>query len=117
MGWTTRCACPLSARRLRGHGAAAGFHDRARRLLYAGTLHADCSREALERGSTLPGSKKNVSPRDAVRMIVSPVDLLVQIQILYEIRWVTSIARLGKKLQDGEPVLTVLWQYDETAPA
>jgi hypothetical protein len=50
-------------------------------------------------------------------MIVSPVDLLVQIQIVYETRWVASIARLGKKLQDGEPVLTVLWQYDETAPA
>lgn len=65
----------------------------------------------------LLGSEKNVSPRDAVRMIVSSVDLLVQIQIVDEIRRVTSIARLEKKLQDGEPVLTVLWQYDETTMA
>jgi len=81
------------------------------------TLHADSPREALARLSTLLGSEKNVSPRDAVRMIVSSVDLLVQIQIVDEIRRVTSIARLEKKLQDGESVLTVLWQYDETTMA
>jgi len=79
------------------------------------TGHADSPREALERLSTLLGSEMNVSPRDAVRMIVSSVDLLVQIQIVDEIRRVTSIARLGKKLQDGEPVLTTLWRYDEAS--
>jgi pilus assembly protein CpaF len=79
------------------------------------TLHADSPREALERLSTLLGSEKNVSPRDAVRMIVSSVDLLVQIQIMDEIRRVTSIARLDKKLKDGEPVLTELWRYDEAS--
>ena len=79
------------------------------------TLHADSPREALERLSTLLGSEKNVSPRDAVRMIVSSVALLVQIQIVDEIRRVTSIARLEKKLQDGEPALANLWRYDEAS--
>ena len=79
------------------------------------TLHADSPREALERLSTLLGSEKNVSPRDAVRMIVSSVDLLVQIRIVDEIRRVTSIARLEKKLQAGEPVLASLWRYDEAS--
>ena len=74
------------------------------------TGHADSPREALERLSTLLGSEMNVSPRDAVRMIVSSVDLLVQIQIMDEIRLATSIARLEKNLQDGEPVFTVNWQ-------
>ena len=79
------------------------------------TVHADSPREALERLSTLLGSEKNVSPRDAARMIVSSVDLLVQIQIVDETRRATSIARLERKLQDGEPVLTALWRYDQAS--
>ena len=77
------------------------------------TLHADSPHEALGRLSTLLGSEKNVSPRDATRMIASSVDLLVQIQIVDEIRRVTAIARLEKKLHGEEAVLTPLWQYDE----
>lgn len=77
------------------------------------TLHADSPAEALERLSTLLGSEKNVSPRDAVRMIVSSVDLLVQIQIVDEIRRVTAIARLGKGARPGEALITTLWRYDD----
>jgi pilus assembly protein CpaF len=77
------------------------------------TLHADSPQEALERLSTLLGSEKNVSPRDATRMIASSVDLLVQIQIVDEIRRVTAIARLEKKLHGEEAVLTPLWKYNE----
>jgi len=79
------------------------------------TLHADSPREALERLSTLLGSEKGVSPHDAARMVASSVDLLVQIQIVEEVRRVTSIARLEKHLQDGEAVFTPLWRYDETS--
>ena len=98
-----------------GHAAMALL--RAMMTGHAGacTLHADSPREAFERLTTLMGSDKGVSPRDAARMIASSVDLLVQIQIVDEIRRVTSIARLGKKLQDGEPVLTTLWRYDEAS--
>jgi hypothetical protein len=35
-------------------------------------------------------------------MVASSVDLLVQIQIVDEVRRATSIARLEKKLRDGE---------------
>jgi pilus assembly protein CpaF len=79
------------------------------------TLHADSPREALGRLSTLLGSEKGVSPHDAARMIVSSVDLLVQIQIVDEVRRVTSIARLEKHLQDGEAVFTPLWRFDENS--
>jgi pilus assembly protein CpaF len=79
------------------------------------TLHADSPREALGRLSTLLGSEKGVSPHDAARMVASSVDLLVQIQIVDEIRRVTSIARLAKHLQDGEAVFTPLWRFDETS--
>ena len=79
------------------------------------TLHADSPREALERLSTLLGSEKGVSPHDAARMVASSVDLLVQIQIVDEVRRVTSIARLEKHLQDGEAVFTPLWRYDESS--
>jgi pilus assembly protein CpaF len=79
------------------------------------TLHADSPSEALERLSTLLGSEKNVSPRDAVRMIVSSVDLLVQIRIVDEIRRVTAIARLGKGQRAGEASITTLWRYDDNS--
>jgi pilus assembly protein CpaF len=77
------------------------------------TLHADGPAEALERLSTLLGSEKNVSPRDAVRLIVSSVDLLVQIRIVDEIRRVTAIARLGKGQRAGEASITTLWRFDD----
>jgi pilus assembly protein CpaF len=79
------------------------------------TLHADGPVEALERLSTLLGSEKNVSPRDAVRLIVSSVDLLVQIRIVDEIRRVTAIARLGKGQRAGEASITTLWRFDDSS--
>jgi pilus assembly protein CpaF len=78
------------------------------------TLHADSPLEALQRLATLLGSEKGVSPHDAERMIASSVDLLVQINILDEVRRVTSIARLDKERSKGEEAQIVpLWQYDE----
>ncbi|MGD0610309.1 MAG: ATPase, T2SS/T4P/T4SS family [Anaerolineales bacterium] len=77
------------------------------------TLHADSPLEALGRLSTLLGSEKGVSPHDGVRMIASSLDLLVQINIVDEIRRATLVTRLEKRLEGGEAVLTPLWRYDE----
>ena len=77
------------------------------------TLHADSPREAFERLATLMGSDKGVSPRDAARMISASVDILVQIGIVNELRSVTSIARVDKKLHGGEVWFTPLWRHCE----
>lgn len=77
------------------------------------TLHADSPEEALRRLATLLGSEKGVSPHDATRMIASSVDLLVQINIIDEVRRVTAIARLEKKSRDEYARITPLWRYDE----
>jgi pilus assembly protein CpaF len=77
------------------------------------TLHADSPEEALRRLATLLGSEKGVSPHDATRMIASSVDLLVQINIIDEVRRVTAIARLEKHSRDEDARITPLWRYDE----
>lgn len=77
------------------------------------TLHADSPEEALRRLATLLGSEKGVSPHDATRMIASSVDLLVQINIIDEVRRVTAIARLEKNSRDEDARITPLWRYDE----
>jgi hypothetical protein len=46
-------------------------------------------------------------------MIASSVDLLVQINIIDEVRRVTAIARLEKKSRDEDARITPLWRYDE----
>ena len=79
------------------------------------TLHADSPAEALQRLGTLLGSEKGVTPHDATRMIASSVDLLVQINIIDEVRRVTSIARLDKQSRSEEPQPVPLWRYDEQA--
>ena len=79
------------------------------------TLHADSPVEALQRLGTLLGSEKGVTPHDATRMIASSVDLLVQINIIDEVRRVTSIARLDKQSRSEEPRPVPLWRYDEQA--
>jgi pilus assembly protein CpaF len=81
------------------------------------TLHADSPREAFERLTTLMGSDKGVSPRDAARMIAASVDLLVQIGIVHEQRRVTSIASVDKMLKGSEAWFTPLWKLDENTPA
>jgi len=77
------------------------------------TLHADSPEEALRRLATLLGSEKGVSPHDATRMIASSVDLLVQINIIDEVRRVTTIARLEKHSRDEDARITPQWRYDE----
>lgn len=98
----------------------------SRRPLYLGgaaplpagacTLHADSPREAFERLATLMGSDMGVSPRDAVRMISASMDILVQIGIVNEVRRLTSIARVDKKLHGGEAWFVPLWRFDVTSP-
>lgn len=80
------------------------------------TLHADSPREAFERLATLMGSDMGVSPRDAVRMISASMDILVQIGIVNEVRRLTSIARVDKKLHGGEAWFVPLWRFDVTSP-
>ena len=77
------------------------------------TLHADSPEEALQRLATLLGSEKGVSPHDAARMIASSVDLLVQINIIDELRRVTAIARLEKQSHAENARIVPLWRYDE----
>jgi hypothetical protein len=60
----------------------------------------------------LLGSEKNVSPADAARMIAASVDLLVQINIVDEVRRVTAIARVEKRSHGDEVTAQSLWQYD-----
>jgi pilus assembly protein CpaF len=79
------------------------------------TLHADSPREAFERLKTLMGSDVGVSPRDAARMIAASVDLLVQIGIVDEVRRVTAIARVDKKLHSGEAWFIPLWRLEVDA--
>ena len=82
------------------------------------TLHADSPREALERLSTLLGSEKGVSPRDAARMIASSAwTCWCRSTSCDEVRRVTSIARVDKQLKNGEAWFTPLWRYDETSSA
>jgi pilus assembly protein CpaF len=100
-----------------GHAAMALL--RALMTGHAGacTLHADSPREAFERLTTLMGSDKGVSPRDAARMISASVDLLVQIGIVHEKRRVTSIASVDKMFKGSEAWFTPLWRLDENTPA
>jgi pilus assembly protein CpaF len=100
-----------------GHAAMALL--RAMMTGHAGacTLHADSPRESFERLTTLMGSDKGVSPRDAARMIAASVDLLVQIGIVHEVRRVTSIASVDKQLKNGEAWFTPHWRYDEASSA
>jgi len=72
-------------------------------------------REAFERLKTLMGSDVGVSPRDAERMIAASVDLLVQIGIVDEVRRVTAIAWVEKKLHGGEAWFMPLWRYEEAS--
>lgn len=65
-------------------------------------LHADSPREAFERLITLMGSDMGVSPRDSSRVIAASLCVLVQIGILEEIRRITAITRVDKKLHGGE---------------
>jgi pilus assembly protein CpaF len=82
------------------------------------TLHADSPEEAVRRLSTLLGSEKNVSPSDAARMIAASVDLLVQINIVDEVRRVTAIARVEKKSHGDEVTVIPLWRYNpDSTPA
>ena len=76
------------------------------------TLHADSPEEALRRLSTLLGSEKNVSPSDAARMIAASVDILVQINIVDEIRRVTAISRVEKHPRGEEVTATPLFRYN-----
>lgn len=62
------------------------------------------------------GSDMGVSPRDAARMIAASVDLLVQINIVEEVRRVTSIARVDKKLHGGEAWFVPMWRLEEVLP-
>jgi hypothetical protein len=48
-------------------------------------------------------------------MLTFCVDLLVQINIVDEVRRVTSIASLGKSLNGEEPSFNTLWEYDPTS--
>jgi pilus assembly protein CpaF len=82
------------------------------------TLHADSPPEAVRRLSTLLGSEKNVSPSDAARMIAASVDILVQINIVDEVRRVTAIARVEKKSHGDEVTVIPLWRYNpDSTPA
>ncbi len=76
------------------------------------TLHADSPEEAVRRLSTLLGSEKNVSPSDAARMIAASVDILVQINIVDEVRRVTAIAKVVKKSHGDEVTVIPLWRYN-----
>ncbi len=46
-------------------------------------------------------------------MISASVDILVQIRIVNEVRRITSISRVDKKLHGGEAWFIPLWRYEE----
>ncbi len=79
------------------------------------TLHADQPAEALKRLAALIASDKGIERQDAIFMLTFCIDLIVQINIVNEIRRVTSIARLMKNAQ-SEPEFDELWNFDRTSP-
>jgi len=81
------------------------------------TLHARSPRHAFERLATLMGISEQIGEHDAYKAVVESIDLIVQIDILHEIRRVTSIVRVEKELQGGRPRYTPIFRFDESSPA
>jgi len=81
----------------------------------ASTLHADRPAEAIKRMAALIAGDLGIERKDATFMLTFCVDLMVQINIVDEIRRVTSITRLGKSLNGEEPSFNTLWEYDPTS--
>ena len=79
------------------------------------TFHADSPREAASRLATIMGADAGVKKADANQMVADAIDLLVQIGIRHEKRYVTNIAAIARELKGGDVWFDPLWQYEESS--
>ncbi|MGD0575246.1 MAG: ATPase, T2SS/T4P/T4SS family [Anaerolineales bacterium] len=75
------------------------------------TFHADTPREALERLATVMGADAGVGRADAMGMIGSAIDLIVQLGIRGEVRRVVSVAGVAPHPRRVEPLLIPLFRF------
>ncbi len=61
--------------------------------------HADSPREAARRLATVVGADAGAKPHEANQVISDAVDLLMQIDIRHEVRWVVAISNMSKDLK------------------
>jgi len=80
------------------------------------TLHARSPEHAFERLATLMGIAERIGEQDASKAMAESIDCIVQIQILQDVRRVTSIVRVERELQGGRPVCIPLFRFDEASP-
>jgi pilus assembly protein CpaF len=80
------------------------------------TFHADTPREALERLSTVMGADAGVQRSDAMGMIASAIDLVVQLGIRDEVRRVVSIANARRSPDGGGVELSLVVRFDPGSP-
>ncbi len=95
-------------------GAAAMALFRALTTGHSGscTLHADSPTDALLRLRHLMREDRGVSDSYAAETVTRGIDLMVQLGIRREMRRVTGITRLRKKM-DGRFGYTYVWRFDE----
>ena len=75
------------------------------------TFHADTPQEALERLATVMGADAGVGRADAMGMIGSAIDLIVQLGIRGEVRRVVSVAGVAPHPKRIEPLLIPLFRF------
>ena len=80
------------------------------------TFHADTPHEAVERLATVMGADAGVPRSDATGMMVSAIDLIVQLGIREEVRRVVSVAKVGRHPERMEPALVPLVRFDPDCP-
>ncbi|MGA2110596.1 MAG: ATPase, T2SS/T4P/T4SS family [Anaerolineales bacterium] len=80
------------------------------------TFHADTPQEALQRLATVMGADAGVGRADAMGMIGSAIDLIVQLGIRNEVRRVVSVAGVAQHPRQIDPVLVPLFRFRAGSP-
>jgi pilus assembly protein CpaF len=75
------------------------------------TFHANTPEEALERLATVMGADAGVGRADAMGMIGSAIDLIVQLGIRGEVRRVVSVTAVRPQAKRIEPLLIPLFRF------
>lgn len=79
------------------------------------TFHADSPREAFRRLATIMGADEGIRPHEAAQVMADSIDLLVQINIRYEVRRVTEIVQVSRITQRQMVRFRQLWRYDDSS--
>ncbi|MFZ6029557.1 MAG: ATPase, T2SS/T4P/T4SS family [Chloroflexota bacterium] len=100
-----------------GHAAQSLFRAMMTGHSGACTFHADNPREAVERLANIVCSDTGSRAEDVKGTIAGAIDLLVQIGIRDEVRRVTAIANVAKRLRNGEVGFDPIYRFDFNAPS